>query len=163
MAEEIKNPELTPAEAAFSDNFMTCPRCGSKLCYHQKMEDGQEAMTCMACGYTTSTLMQDGSDTEKAVAAKYPTLYKILRFVDPTGLVWYPAVITVPGVGMVYIDGTTAADWQWASTPIRKLSRRERRSGKYGKEEYIAMPDQTWHHGQEGGFIKACDRIHLFG
>ena len=161
MNEEMK--QLSAEEQKFSDNFITCPHCGSKLCYHQSTEDGVEAMTCMACGFTTSTLMKSGSDTEKAVSAKYPTLYKNLRFVDPLGFVWYPAVITVPGAGMVYIDGSNNADWQWTARPMRRLSRRERRRGEHKGQEYVAVPERTQKHGQEGGFIKACAAINLFG
>lgn len=160
---EEEKVQLSTEEQKFSDNFMTCPHCGSQLCYHQEMGDGVEAMTCMACGFTTSNLMKSGTDTEKAVSAKYPTLYKTLRFIDPQGFVWYPAVITVPGVGMVYIDGSSNADWQWASTPMRRLSRRERRHGEFKGHEYAAVPEETQKHGQEGGFIRACAAINLFG
>lgn len=156
MEEEVKIPE------GFTDNFMVCPHCGSQLCYSQKVGD-TEAKTCLACGFTTSNLMKDGSDTEKAVSAKYPSLYRNLRFIDPEGYVWYPAVITVPGQGMVYIDGSTNADWQWASTPMRRLSRRERRHGALKGQEWVAVPEQTQRHGQDGGFIRACAAINLFG
>ena len=41
-----------------------------------------------------------GPATEKAVSEKHPTLYHELRYVDPDGYVWYPAVITVAGKGI---------------------------------------------------------------
>lgn len=160
---EEENVQLSSEEQKVKDSFMVCPHCGSQLCYHQDLGEGVETMTCMACGFTTSTLMQDGSDTEKKVSSQYPSLYKDLRFIDPTGLVWYPAVITVPGQGMVYIDGSNAADWQWAATPVRRLSRRERRHGRYKGQEYIAVPEETKKFGQDGGFVKACAAINLFG
>ena len=160
----MEEKQLSAEEQKFSDNFTVCPHCGSQLCYHQDLGDGVEAMTCMACGFTTSTLMVDGSDTEKAVSAKYPSLYKDLRFIYPTtNLVWYPAVITVPGVGMVYIDGSNNADWQWASVPMRRLSRRERRHGEFKGHEFKVVPEQMQKHGQDGGFVRACAAINLFG
>lgn len=162
MAEEIVE-QLSPEEKEFSDSFIVCPHCGSQLCYHQKLENEVEAMTCMACGFTTSTLMKEGSETEKAVSEKHPSLYKDLKFVDQFGYVWYPSVVTVPGVGMVYIDGSSKEDWQWAATPMRKLTRHERRHGKYTKgQEYVALPNQTKKFGQSGGFVQACASINLF-
>lgn len=160
MEEEVKT--LTAEEQKFSDSFTVCPHCGSQLCYQQELDEGVKSRTCMACGFTTSNLMKNGSDTEKAVSAKYPTLYKNLRFIDPEGFVWYPAVITVPGVGMVYIDGSSNADWQWASVPMRRLSRRERRHGNFKGQEYVAAPELTQKHGQDGGFVRACAAINLF-
>lgn len=160
MEEEVK---LSAEEQQLKDNFMVCPHCGSQLCYHQTLEDGTETFTCMACGFTSSTLMKEGSDTEKEISKQYPSLYKDLRFVDPLGYVWYPAVITVQGVGMVYIDGSDSEKWEWAATPIRKLSRPERRHGRFKGQQYRAVPEQTKKFGKEGGFVRACAHLHLFG
>lgn len=143
--------------------FVVCPHCGSQLCFHQQVGENVEAMTCLSCGFTTTNQMLEGSETEKAVSAKHPTLYKDLRFKDVHGFVWYPAVVTVPGVGMAYIDGSSTEDWEWASTPMRKLTRKERRSGRYGNQEYIAVPSQTKKFGKEGGFVKALDSLGLLG
>lgn len=134
-----------------SNLFVTCPHCGSNLCYHQDMGQGVEAMTCLACGFTTTNQMLEGSPMEKQVTGKHPSLYKDLRFVDVHGFVWYPSVITVPGVGMGYIDGTSKEDWEWVVTPVRKLTRKERRSGRYSKDqEYIAVPQMTKRFGKQG-------------
>lgn len=162
MEEQVQ--QLSAEEQQFSDSFMVCPHCGSKLCYKQTLPDGVESYTCMACGFTTSTLMVAGSETEQEVSKKYPTLYKDLKFKDPTtNLVWYPAVVTVPGRGMVYIDGSDFRTWSWAATPMRRLTRRERRHGPYKGQEYIAVPKETQKFGQEGGFVRACAFLNLFG
>ena len=163
-----KKASLTDAEQQVADTFVQCPHCGSRLCYSQvvgKTEQGEdiETLTCLSCGFTTSNQMLEGSETEKAVSAKHPSLYKDLRFKDVHGFVWYPAVVTAPNVGMVYIDGSSTEDWEWAFTPMRKLTRRERRSGKYGDQEYISIPVATKKFGQDGGFIKALDWAGLLG
>lgn len=160
---EENNVQLTATEQLVAKSFVVCPHCGSQLCFHQPVAPDTEAMTCLACGFTTTNQMLEGSETEKAVSAKHPTLYKDLRFKDIHGYVWYPAVVTVPGVGMVYIDGSSTEDWEWAFTPMRKLSRKEKRSGRYGKNEYISMPEQTQRFGKDGGFVKALDALGVLG
>ena len=144
------------------DSFVVCPHCGSTLCYHEDQGEGVESMICMHCGFTTTNQMLEGSETEKAVTAKHPSLYKDLKFVDVHGFVWYPAVITVPGTGMVYVDGSSTEDWEWASTPMRKLTRKERRSGRFGQNEFVAVPNATKHFGKEG-FMQAMSSLGLIG
>ena len=142
--------------------FVMCPHCGSSLCYHQDMGNGVEAMTCLACGFSTTNQMLEGSEVEKATSARQPRLYKDLSYRDVHGFVWYPSVVTVPGVGMVYIDGVSEREWEWVSTPVRKLTRKERRSGRYGKEEYIAVPEQTKRFGKSG-YVQALASLGLIG
>ena len=146
-----------------SDAFVQCPHCGSSVCYSQKTEDGNTTLICMSCGFTTTSELKDGSEAEKKVFERYPSLYKDLRFIDKFGYVWYPAVIAVPGVGMVYIDGSNTADWQWCSVPSRKLTRHEKRSGRYPKDqEFVAITEHTKKFGQDG-FAEAMASLGLFG
>lgn len=154
--------KLTKEEEQVVQAFVMCPHCQSNLCYHQDMGNGVEAMTCLSCGFTTTNQMLEGSETEKAVSANYPRLYKDLKYVDIHGFVWYPSVVTVPGAGMVYIDGTSAQDCEWASTPVRKLTRKERRSGLYKNQEFIALPNQTKRFGKNG-YMQALASIGLIG
>lgn len=156
------NPNLTEAEQTVANSFVVCPHCESNLCYHQDMGNGVEAMTCLSCGFTTTNQMLKGSETEKAVTAKNPSLYKDLSYTDIHGFVWYPGVVTVPGVGMVYIDGTSKEDWEWVATPFRKLTRRERRSGRFGNQEYVVVSAQTKRFGKEG-YIQALNFLGLVG
>lgn len=162
MAEENINV-LSDVEQQLVNTFATCPHCGHTLCYHQDMGEGVEAMTCLHCGFTTTNQMQEGSEVEQAVFKRNPRLYRDLRFKDEFGYVWYPAVVTVPEVGMVYIDGTSEENWEWVSTPVRKLTRKERRSGLYKEgSEYIAVPAKTKKFGKDG-YIEALASLGLLG
>lgn len=116
----------------------------------------------MSCGFTTSELMKDGSETEVEVRKNHPSLYKDLRFVDEHGYVWYPSVVTVPGVGMAYIDGSDKENWQWVVTPMMLLTRRARRQKHLGKgQKWIAVPEKTLKLGKEG-FPEAMAALGLF-
>src|SRR5574344_311275 len=143
------------------DGLVKCPHCGSGLCYAQRIGN-EETWMCLACGYTSTTLMKAGSETEKKVTAKQPKLYREqLRFVDINGYVWYPAVLTVPDKGMVYIDGSTPEDWQWTATPMREITFKERRMKKFKGQKYVADIAKTQHFGKEG-FAEAALAIGLY-
>lgn len=143
------------------DGFVECPRCHSNACYAQNIGN-KETWMCLSCGYTSTTDMLEGSETEQVVSKKQPKLYQDLKFVDKDKYVWYPAVVTVPEKGMVYIDGTSTEDWEWVATPMRKLTGKEQRMKKYKGKTYVADTDRTQRFGQEDGFIKAADAIGFF-
>ena len=144
------------------DSFVQCPHCGSIVCYSQE-QDGVTSLVCMSCGFTTTSEMKDGSEAEKKVFERHPSLYRDLRFVDRYGYVWYPSVIAVPDMGMVFVDGSNTKNWQWVSVPVRKLTRHEKRSGRYPKDqEYVTILEHKKQFGQDG-FAEAMASIGLFG
>lgn len=154
--------DINTIQDTIQDSFVECPHCGSKLCYTQTLPDGIETLTCLSCGFTTSNLMKDGSETEVKVREKHPSLYKDLRFVDSHGYVWYPSVVTVPEKGMVYIDGSSTENWQWVLTPFRIVTRRERRLKKLDPSvRFLAAPELTKRFGQDG-FVEALSELGLF-
>ena len=141
------------------DGFVPCPKCGSNMCYAQRIDD-VETWMCFTCGFTSSTLMKKGSDTEQQITAKQAQLYKDLSFVDDAGYVWYPAVLTVPDKGMVYIDYNNG-DWDWVATPMRKLTPKEKRMKQYKGKEYVANIKETKRFGKEG-FMEAAVAMGMF-
>ncbi len=139
------------------DGMVKCPRCGSQLCYAQRVGD-LETWLCMSCGMTSTTLMKEGTDSEKAVTARQPQLYKDLKFVDKDGYVWYPAVITVPEKGMVYLDGTTVDNAEWVGIPFRPLTKKEKRMKQYAGKNYLLEAANTKHFGRDG-FVDALSAM----
>lgn len=133
------------------DKFEVCPRCGSNMCYVQSLENGTETKLCFTCGFTTNSQMGEGSETEQAVTAKQSQFYRDIKFVDQEGLVWYPATLSTPDKGMIYLDvnkgSTGEAEVSWAATPLRKLTPKEQRSRKYKGMKYVADTKNTKHFG----------------
>lgn len=147
--------------AAPKEFFVECPHCKSQICYKQDV-NGVSTLTCMSCGFTTSELMADGSETEVEVRKNHPNLYKDLRFVDEHGYVWYPSVVTVPGVGMAYVDGSSAENWEWVVTPMQMLTRRQRRQKHLSADQkWVAVPSKTIRFGKDG-FPEALAALGLF-
>lgn len=148
-------------EEKIKDGLVPCPCCGSNLCYAQRHEDDVETWICMTCGHTSSTYMKKGTPEEQAVTDKQPSLYKDLSFTDKDGYVWYPATMTVPDKGMVYIDGTSPEDWEWVAVPMRKLTTKEKRMKQFKGKEYVVDSSKTQKFGKEG-FLEAALSLGMF-
>ena len=115
---------------------------GSNACYEQSfIHENKEVKTwlCFGSGFTTSTLMVKNSPAVKSAVETSPELYKDLMHIDKTGKVWFPATITLPEKGMVFVDGKTTKDWKWSSVSAIKLTEEELSSGKFPKGQEWKM------------------------
>lgn len=99
------------------DEKVICPHCGQSECFHEhhQTETGTtESFMCVGCGYTTTSLNEEGSEMIKQYEEITANLIKDLRWVDPaTKLVWYPVVLNFHETGMMFPDGTSIEDWGW--------------------------------------------------
>lgn len=121
------------------DNLVTCNRCGGNACYQQQINEEITTWLCMGCGFTTSTLMEGKSKVVRDAIETSPELYKDLMFTDKDKKTWLPATITLPGKGMVFIDGTTKTSWQWSAVKAIELTKEEKESGKFPKDQTHRM------------------------
>lgn len=143
---------------------------GSNACYEQTIEqDGQELKTwmCFGSGFTTSTLMTEGSPALEAALSTAPELYKAIMHTDKEGKVWLPATITLPDMGMVFVDGTTKEDWKWAAVKSIPLTDEDRAAEVNGKPKYPAnastKPDMAnIQHFEQRDFMDALEVIGFF-
>jgi len=97
-----------------------CKHCGSEHhCFEEQtnLPSGDEAVSylCVGCGYTTTTLNKEGSETINEYESVTAQLIKDLRWVDDQGLVWYPIVLNFPSTGIVFPDGHSTSDWHWVA------------------------------------------------
>jgi hypothetical protein len=115
---------------------------GSNACYEQNFEqDGQQITTwlCFGSGYTTSTLMTEGSKTVKDLEETSPELYKDLMHTDDQKRVWVPATITLPGKGMVFVDGTDKKNWKWSAVKAVEITEEERKLKNFPSDQTHKM------------------------
>lgn len=101
---------------------------GSNACYEQTFfNEGQEIKTwlCFGSGYSTSTLMTEGSKQVHDLLETSPELYKELLHVDESKRVWAPATISLPEKGMVFVDGTSTKDWKWAAVKAKEIPKED--------------------------------------
>ena len=111
------------------EKLVECNRCKGDACYEQQIsqQDGTNITTwlCMGCGFTSSTLMVEDSKVVADLLETSPELYKDLLFKDSNGFIWSPSTITLPGKGMVFVDGTSKDNWEWAAAKTIDLTEEE--------------------------------------
>ena len=144
------------------DNLVTCRHCGGNACYEQTIDENTKTWLCMGCGFSTSTLMTENSEAVRGTLETSPELYKDLKFVDEVGLNWFPATITLPGKGMVFIDGSSVQDWNWSAVKSIDLTKEEIDSGRYPEGQTIRMDMAYAKKYAQREFMDALEEIGFF-
>lgn len=141
------------------DNLITCARCESNACYEQKISEEVTTYLCMGCGFTTSTLMTEGSAPVQTALESSPELYKNIQFKDSNNRIWFPSTITLPNKGMVFVDGTSTSDWKWAAVKAIPLEEGDK---KVSKDQTHKMDMKNVQHFDERNFMDALEVIGFF-
>ena len=146
------------------DNLVDGP-FGSNACYEQTFEqEGKQITTwlCFGSGYTTSTLMTEGSKPVEDLLETSPELYKDLMHIDEQKRVWFQATIALPNKGMVFVDGTSTKDWQWSAVLSVPLTEEERKSGKFPQGQTFKMNVKEAKKFDKGNFMDALEVIGFY-
>jgi len=141
------------------EQLTTCKRCGSDACYEQQVNEEVKTWLCMGCGFTTSTLMTEGSNPVKTVLETSPELYKDLMYKDSDGHIWMPSTITLPNRGMVFLDGTSAKEWSWAAVKAVPLTEGDQ---KVNKDQTHKKDMKNVQRYKERDFMDALETIGFF-
>jgi len=120
---------------------------------------------CMESGFTTTDAMKIGSDVIEKYEAQLTELMRASKYEDTErGLIWYPAFLQMPGVGMLYPIGSNREDIRWEVCKVVMILGEERK--KYpvpGKEnEYFTSRLDVENAEQFDGnkFESALDRFY---
>lgn len=144
------------------DDLVTCGACEGSLCYQQVIDEHTTTWMCFNCGWSSSTAMYKGSPAVNNILKTAPDLYKDILIEDRQGRIWAPATIVNPEVGMVFVDGTTASNWRWASVKAIPLTKRERRRPeRRGHTHKMDMKSIKYFERNE--FLEAMDYANLLG
>ena len=135
---------------------------GSNACYEQSFEqDGKEVKTwlCFGSGFTTSTLMTEGSKTLADLLETAPELHKDLLHKGEDGRIWLPATITIPEKGMVFLDGTNTEDWKWSAVKAIPLTEGDK---KVTEDQTHRMDMQNAKTFERKDFMDALEYIDFY-
>tara|TARA_R110002050_G_scaffold290008_2_gene443263 strand:- start:1483 stop:1938 length:456 start_codon:yes stop_codon:yes gene_type:complete len=136
---------------------------GSNACYEQTFDsEGQEIKTwlCFGSGYSTSTLMIEGSKTVADLLETSPELYKDLLHTDKDKRVWAPATISLPEKGMVFVDGSSKEDWKWSAATAIKIP--EADLEKYPDGQTYKMDMKNAKSFKRNDFMDALEHIGFY-
>lgn len=142
------------------ETMIVCPHCGGNACYEQQVNEEVTTHFCFGCGFTTSTLMEVNSKVTLDTLANSPELYKDIMFVDKDNKVWFPSTMTLPGKGMVFVDGTSTENWQWAAVTAIEIAEEEK--SNFPKDQTHKMDMKNIRHFDQGDFMEALDSIGFF-
>jgi len=121
------------------DQLIECKRCGGNACYEQHINETTTTWMCMGCGFTSSTMMLEGSKLVADLLETSPELHKDLLITDDTNHVWDPATFTIPAKGMVFTDGTSKEDWKWSAVKAIPITEEDRKLKQYPKDQTHRM------------------------
>ena len=144
------------------DQLVDCKRCGGNACYEQHINENTTTWLCMGCGFTTSTLMTDGSTTTATALETLPELHKVLMYVDENKNVWLPATITLPGKGMVFLDGNNKENWTWTAVNAIPITEEDRKVKSYPKDQTVKMDMANGKTYSKNDFMDALEQIGFY-
>jgi hypothetical protein len=138
---------------------------GSNACYEQLYEqEGKQIKTwlCFGSGFTTSTLMTEGSKVVTDLLETSPELYKDLLHTDEEKRVWAPATITLPEKGMVFLDGSNKDQWKWASVKSIPITSEDRKIKSFPVDQTHKMDMKNIKHYEQNDFMTALENIDFY-
>ena len=101
---------------------------------------------CYGCGFTCNTAMKLESEFLKEQMEILPELYKALIVEDEEGKIWMPSSVNIPNKGMVFANGSSKEQWNWAAVKAVPVKEEEKEKypipGKQG-EYYERRMDMT--------------------
>ena len=142
------------------EKMITCPHCGGNACYEQQVSEEVTTNFCFGCGFSTSTLMTVNSRLLTETLDTSPSLYKDLMYTDDKNQVWFPATVTIPEKGMVFLDGTSKDSWKWAA--VKAVTILEEEKSKFPKDQKYKMDTKNTKFFEQRDFIDALDAIGFF-
>jgi Zn ribbon nucleic-acid-binding protein len=145
---------------------LECPHCHTFNCYKtiDDEKENYEFFLCFTCGYTSNSTFTIESDKEHQVEkaeGKTAQIIKELAFKDEDrGLMWYPTVLHVAGIGMIFPEPTEDGDWQWNYSPIEIILEKDQekfpiegQSGQFYKTRIAMEKGQRFN---KNNFMDAC-------
>jgi hypothetical protein len=144
------------------DQLTECKRCKGNACYEQHIDETTTTWLCMGCGFTTSTAMDKDGQATKYTLETSPELYKDLMYVDESKRAWFPATITLPEKGMVFIDGSNADNWKWAAVKATPLTEEEKQSGRFPQGQEFKMNVRESQKFNQKDFMDALEVIGFY-
>lgn len=144
------------------DQLTECKRCKGNACYEQHIDETTTTWLCMGCGFTTSTAMDKDGQATKNTLETSPELYKELMYVDEDSKAWFPATITLPEKGMVFIDGSNINNWKWAAVKAIPLTEEEKQSGRFPQGQEFKMNVRESQKFEQKDFMDALEIIGFY-
>ena len=148
------------------DNLKICDRCGSDACYVQEVNNEITNYQCYGCGFITNTLLKKDTQFFDEQMELLPNLYKELMGEDDDGKIWMPSTVNMPQKGMIFANGKSAEQWEWAAVLAVPVKEEEKEKypipHKEGEFYEWRMDMSTMKQFPENDYIEALYYIGIF-
>jgi hypothetical protein len=145
------------------DNLIICKKCGSDACYVDEVNQDIKTYFCYGCGFQTNSLMKENEEFYERQLEVLPELYKDLLHKDDDDHVWMPTTINIPEKGMIFANGPSKEQWNWAAVKAVEVTKEEQEKypipGKEGQYYEWRMDMTTLREYPEREFIDALSYI----
>ena len=149
-----------------NEQMIICPRSGGDACMVTESAPGIKTYFSFSCGFQTNSLMKEGEEFYNEQISLLPDLYKDLIWKDPeTELIWIPSMINEPTKGMVFANGPSAQQWEWAAVKAVPVTEEEKTKypipGKKDQYYSFRMDMSTLKPFPERDFMDALSYINV--
>lgn len=148
------------------ERLIICKKCGGDLAYENTFENNFKTTNCMGCGFSSNSMLSNGSDYQNQYEETLPELYKDLKFIDLDNKAWYPIVLNYPNKGMLFAEGTSDQNWGWTALLATKIEDNEKEKFKKPgvENEYFEykMDAKTKRHFHKSDYISGVAYLGLF-
>ena len=147
------------------DNLIICDRCGSDACYVDEVNQDIKTYFCYGCGFQTNSLMKEGEEFIEKQKEILPELYKDLFHTDDKGKIWMPSSVNLPQQGMIFANGSSKTQWNWAAVKAIPVTEEEKTKypipGKQGQYYEWRMDMTTLKEFPERDYMEALSYIEV--
>lgn len=141
------------------ETMTNCNRCGGNACL-QQTQDNSTSWFCFGCGFSTATELVNTPEMVEEIQQTLPELYKDLMYIDSENRIWLPATITLPEVGIVFLDGDSVYNWGWSAALAVKIEEEEKHRFPEGQELKIDYVNKRFYGKKD--FMDALEYIGFF-
>lgn len=149
------------------EEIIECVVCKGDLCYKTEITKDVTNYSCLGCGFISSNLMKEGQDFWDEQVEIMPELHKDLIFKDNTGQFWMPTTVNIEEVGMIFANGSSKNNWNWAAVKAVEIPEEDRKRfpipNKKGQFYKKRMDMKTlMEFPSDKGFMDGMDYLGLF-
>ena len=135
------------------EKVITCPHCFNTDNCFEEIQETFSSYLCFACGFMSDSRYQVGDINLVENLKKSPQLVRESQFEDKDrNIIWFPSVINMGQLGMIYPEGTTD-NYVWKYAKVIDISEEERPKYNNYSQRLDVDNAETF---EQSNFMGAC-------
>jgi len=135
------------------EKVITCPHCFNTDNCFEEIQETFSSYLCFACGFMSDSRYQVGDINLVENLKKSPQLVRESQFEDKDrNIIWFPSVINMGQLGMIYPEGTTD-NYVWKYAKVIDIPEEERPNYNNYSQRLDVDNAETF---EQNNFMGAC-------